>query len=642
MQNNWQIPKYHIRFDKLLSEISHTELDNTKILNFLENNKDPEKYPFDNIFKGKWRLFFPLVPPKVDKSLVELYEKTIEFVNRKVNNTKINWENLSITYDYSSERGTQKREESLIKFLRKKQFPEQGLKILSDKSKLFSNIEKVNKYIVCFSRHPIDVLRMSDHDGWTSCHSPHRNFFKDAIDEAKGNGPIAYLVKKEDVHSFGADFIINNPEIFKDKKRNIDGIIPVSRLRMRRYNKSSKLVVGHKNNFEIAIPDMSIYGDDSIPFFYENVAEFAAKMQEEELKNPELFSNSNGLPTLNIGLLDRFGGNYQDPGNSDQEIFEKFYDDYVFPEKSKELQRYAGSAQYKVSDNSKDFISEIDILKREVEQVCDRLNRAWGDGLECYAEIKESRQLDDTPGVVINDLCIKNCVEWLTELINFRGIKAPMFRKHETARFIEYVLDAKGIDLNKLVEEQYNTPIVKTMRSLDLHNKYKAEYMVQDIWDRFCENFESSVNSILRRNRRKINELFINYFLSIMPLSEELKQELDNSAVHFVEEVFIFYTYTGAFIKFELSERITRYVGYNCGVVFPNMEYSNSNEISIDSAEQAEDFRYLLTQRFLEFGQIFAMLTRNIMKLITDNIFSELAGESLQLLKVNEEIPNAK
>ena len=56
----------------------------------------------------------------------------------------------------------------------------------------------VKEYMVIVSRHPIDVLRMSDIGNIHSCHSEGDSHFKCAVAEAKGHGPIAYLVEKKD------------------------------------------------------------------------------------------------------------------------------------------------------------------------------------------------------------------------------------------------------------------------------------------------------------------------------------------------------------------------------------------------------------------------------------------------------------
>ena len=56
-------------------------------------------------------------------------------------------------------------------------------------------------YSIVLSRHPIDVLRMSDISNIRSCHSEGSEYFHCALAEAKGHGPIAYLVKTEDLEN---------------------------------------------------------------------------------------------------------------------------------------------------------------------------------------------------------------------------------------------------------------------------------------------------------------------------------------------------------------------------------------------------------------------------------------------------------
>jgi len=53
---------------------------------------------------------------------------------------------------------------------------------------------------VILSRHPIDVLRMSDISNIHSCHSEGSDYFKCAVAEAKGHGPIAYAVTEAELN----------------------------------------------------------------------------------------------------------------------------------------------------------------------------------------------------------------------------------------------------------------------------------------------------------------------------------------------------------------------------------------------------------------------------------------------------------
>ena len=52
---------------------------------------------------------------------------------------------------------------------------------------------------------PIDVMRMSDFDNIESCHSPpsrrgDNSYYKCAVAEAHGHGPVAYVVRNEDLN----------------------------------------------------------------------------------------------------------------------------------------------------------------------------------------------------------------------------------------------------------------------------------------------------------------------------------------------------------------------------------------------------------------------------------------------------------
>ena len=59
-------------------------------------------------------------------------------------------------------------------------------------------MDNIVSHTVIISRHPIDVLRMSDVGNITSCHSEGASHWHCAKAEAKGHGPIAYLVPTSD------------------------------------------------------------------------------------------------------------------------------------------------------------------------------------------------------------------------------------------------------------------------------------------------------------------------------------------------------------------------------------------------------------------------------------------------------------
>jgi len=91
-----------------------------------------------------------------------------------------------------------------------------------------------SKYSIVLSRVPVDVLRMSDHEGIDSCHSQPKNYgsngyFYCAVAEAQNQGAIAYVVNTEDLEKID----LKSKEIFVDRERSIGGIRPLSRIRLR-------------------------------------------------------------------------------------------------------------------------------------------------------------------------------------------------------------------------------------------------------------------------------------------------------------------------------------------------------------------------------------------------------------------------
>ncbi len=63
------------------------------------------------------------------------------------------------------------------------------------------DVANPSDYAVVISRHPVDVLRMSDISNIRSCHSEGSEYFHCAVAEAKGHGPIAYIVRSEELEN---------------------------------------------------------------------------------------------------------------------------------------------------------------------------------------------------------------------------------------------------------------------------------------------------------------------------------------------------------------------------------------------------------------------------------------------------------
>lgn len=161
-------------------------------------------------------------------------------------------------------------------------------------------------YSIIITRNPIDVVRMGDFDclpnqaGGRSCHAPSGDFFHHALEEAeKEGGAVAYVVKNEDLKNVDLD----QDEIFADPERNKDGIYPVSRIRIRRFESKS-------DKSEVAVPEMKMYGK-SMPGFFFTLKNFLRNKQEIDELDPE-----DHVLT---------GGTYFDTGK--EKLFKNFFDD---------------------------------------------------------------------------------------------------------------------------------------------------------------------------------------------------------------------------------------------------------------------------------------------------------------------------
>jgi len=184
-----------------------------------------------------------------------------------------------------------------------------------------------DKYSIIITRHPIDVLRMSDFDTITSCHSPasrqnaYQSYYKCAVAEAQGHGAVAYVVETEDLLSAtntgnidSAEQEIQEGEIFYDDKRAFSGDIePVSRIRVRhvRYYEGDEPPKRYDDGQDVGMPEKRVYGVD-IPGLANTVTDWARASQEEVIAN--MPKNDNGIIDLNKFMI--FGGSYEDTANA--------------------------------------------------------------------------------------------------------------------------------------------------------------------------------------------------------------------------------------------------------------------------------------------------------------------------------------
>lgn len=171
-------------------------------------------------------------------------------------------------------------------------------------------------YSVVFSRHPVDVLRMSDFKNITSCHSPISrptgqyagggSYYNCAIAEARDGGAIAYLVKTEDIKNID----LQQRDIFSDEIRGTQLVDPIARIRMR-------VLLHAETQATIAVPEKRVYGTN-IKGFEEAVSNWAITSQAQQF---DIIAKKYTDKTIELEDFYRLGGMYQD--NWVEDLFAK-------------------------------------------------------------------------------------------------------------------------------------------------------------------------------------------------------------------------------------------------------------------------------------------------------------------------------
>ena len=194
----------------------------------------------------------------------------------------------------------------------------------SIRSELQSAYES-DTYSIIVTRHPIDVIRMSDYDNITSCHSPpsregDTSYYKCAVAEAQGHGAIAYVVKTEELlyetdtgNIDSAEQEIQEGEIFYDPQRpNTGDLRPISRVRVRQMRHyTTQFPKRWDDGEELAVPEKRIYGKP-LPGFAERVRKWARENQKETIGRLTVDAYGDGI---DLDYLTLFGGSYEDTAN---------------------------------------------------------------------------------------------------------------------------------------------------------------------------------------------------------------------------------------------------------------------------------------------------------------------------------------
>ena len=275
------------------------------------------------------------------------------------------------------------------------------------------------EYVV-FSRHPIDVFRMSDHEGLESCHtlpssrrklgaSPEQPVWDQynicALTEAHANGMIAYALNPDEFEETPTQELLDqyeDGELFLDDERGIDGFAPVSRIRIK--NVAFLEDKGDYSNIKtrVAVPDYKTYGD-TIPGFKRHVSKVLANAQKSKIE--DIVNSFQG--DIDLRRFLRVGGYYED--RSMNAMLPEFFnevleqDDIEYTETvqySNDLQQslqdeYQGSSLESATQLLQDLVEEynggyVNFDNLSVEE--DRIN---GDGFFMSGEVRIIYEYDE-------------------------------------------------------------------------------------------------------------------------------------------------------------------------------------------------------------------------------------------------------
>ena len=235
-----------------------------------------------------------------------------------------------------------------------------------------------DQYSIIISRDPIDILRMSDFDKITSCHSPPSrggggSYYRCAIAEAHGHGAVAYVVETKELlrgtesdNIQDAEIAINDArEIFYDEARGSHvGIVePISRTRLRqmRYDNPDP-EGGYDIGVQLAVPEQRIYGKQ-IPGFGNRVLQWAQANQEEQIalgpQTPE--------GKLDLSKFIKFGGSHEDTSRG--ELVTRLFG----------IGRSQATGHLKQDTETEDFldVDTTEALAADYQQEVDRIEEEW-------------------------------------------------------------------------------------------------------------------------------------------------------------------------------------------------------------------------------------------------------------------------
>ena len=289
-----------------------------KIINYLNDNT--EELPFSNIFGDTdLRIVIPIITDTRAKYIIDALKRIKDYGGLDLDSNEV-IRKIKLNPKYGGGEKEQRiKIGSAISNLKisdeeKKKYLEW---LALYKENLKDTLENP-KYSIVLSRAPIDVLRMSDFESEEynekikSCHSQGEQYFECAIQEAINGGAVAFLVNTQELKTtLENGYNLNDDELFTDYERypNEDNFSPFARLRVRRLMTD--------DGKEFAIPDVKVYGKQTIPGFYQTLKNFLHEKQPISLDE---FWESD---------WEKRGGTYYDSGLEIDNLIKNYFDQYI-------------------------------------------------------------------------------------------------------------------------------------------------------------------------------------------------------------------------------------------------------------------------------------------------------------------------
>lgn len=455
-----------------------------------ENSKDHNT--FEHIFGNNLRVVIPLY----NKKLLEIFKKLENAETKTKTIYKID-NNHEFAYRWMTDKNGNYILDPRPMRIGKVIARELGEKDADEWSRQENSIKSEDEdFSIILSRSPIDIVRMSDHYAMRSCHSPDREYFVHAEEEAIDGGAIAYVVKTQDIRAFifenidGADSI-QNEEIFEDNQRRTRGIRPLSRLRINRYHDEDD------ESKELALPINRIYGE-GIAGFYDTVRRWIYDKQGETVDYDNLY-----LPNYV-----RAGGGYADV--SDVKIIKDFFGDNRGV--THDLEHKGGDTRVRI------YEEELETINEKLKKILNHPN------IRYFSEVA----LDDGNIKIDSSLSVNFEFDGVVDIIG-DSWKYEDRMLNNIRNKVDFTLKAYGSieSLNIEVDNEKNKTIF-TFRidsEDEIINPDDYRVFIED-FARYVDNYDSDYNNLYN---------YLKKYRILYP-SGEIQQEMYDPYIYYGEE----------------------------------------------------------------------------------------------------------